>query len=281
MKLPNVAFHPVDRSLIPADLKELPRAPRRLMEVLLKGSATPLDDSSTSSGQKSWSLDFQLSPKKFLPAGDDATRVGAVEFEQTTLSAPFDANAYALGTGRARTLPAAVAFRSIGYRSEPLPEFADLGVPFNERWGVISNDGRGRVLHEERTRDAAMALGGFPGLYCAGWVKRGPTGVIASTMEDAFATADAIAEDWASGTVPFLNDAPGLQLQQQQQQQQRQQEPAGWEGVRSETGVDKARVVDWAGWRKIDAAERERGRMVGKEREKFTRTADMLAVAGG
>jgi adrenodoxin-NADP+ reductase len=40
------------------------------------------------------------------------------------------------------------------------------------------------------------------------------------------------------------------------------------------------RVVDWEGWRRIDAAERERGRRVGKEREKFVRTGDMLAVLG-
>jgi adrenodoxin-NADP+ reductase len=56
----------------------------------------------------------------------------------------------------------------------------------------------------------------------------------------------------------------------------------GWEGVRREVGegIDNARVVDWEGWRRIDAAERERGSKVGKEREKFTRTAEMLAVLG-
>jgi adrenodoxin-NADP+ reductase len=53
-------------------------------------------------------------------------------------------------------------------------------------------------------------------------------------------------------------------------------------GVRREVGegIDNARVVDWEGWRRIDAAERERGGKVGKEREKFTRTAEMLAVLG-
>jgi adrenodoxin-NADP+ reductase len=116
-----------------------------------------------------------------------------------------------------------------------------------------------------------MEMGRFPGLYCAGWVKRGPTWVIASTMEDAFSTADAIAEDWgaAGGKVRFLNDGEGGDVE-------------GWEGVRREVGggIDNARVVDWEGWRRIDAAERERGGKVGKEREKFTRTAEMLAVLG-
>ncbi|KAL2200657.1 hypothetical protein P885DRAFT_28185 [Corynascus similis CBS 632.67] len=286
MRLPSVAFHPIDKSLVPPDPKSLPRAPRRLMDILLKGSPTPASDASD---QKSWSLDFLLSPTAFLSSSTDPDRLATTQFARTTLTpSPFEPNAYALPSppspSSTTTLPSAIAFRSIGYRSTPLPEFAPLGIPFNDRWGVISNDGRGRVRHEERGADAAMAMGAFPGLYCAGWVKRGPTGVIASTMEDAFSTADAIAEDWATGAtsgrgVPFLNDdrAPG--------------EVRGWEGVRAEAfssssssstagAVEKARVVDWEGWKKIDAAERERGRRVGKEREKFTSTQDMLAVLG-
>lgn len=277
MRLPSVAFHPIDTSLIPSDLKSLPRAPRRLMEVLLKGSPTP-PSSTTSPSQKSWSLDFLLSPAAFLSSPTDPTRLVETQFNRTTLSpSPFDPNAYALPSSPPSppvTLPSAIAFRSIGYRSTPLPEFTALGIPFNDRWGVISNDGRGRVRHEERGADAAMEMGTFPGLYCAGWVKRGPSGVIASTMEDAFSTADAIAEDWlaspdgASGGrhVPFLND-------------DRTGDLGGWDAVKAEVPPDtSARVVHWDGWKKIDAAERERGKKVGKEREKFTKTRDMLAV---
>ncbi|GAB1319065.1 NADPH-adrenodoxin reductase [Madurella fahalii] len=273
MRLPSVAFHPIDRALVPADLTSLPRAPRRLMDILLKGSST-----SPSNETKSWSLDFLLAPKAFRPSpfpsppsspSSSPPRLASISFERTALSpSPFDPKAYPLATGSTLELPSSVAFRSIGYKSEPLPEFASLGIPFNERWGVISNDGQGRVLHEERTADRAMSFGNFPGLYCAGWVKRGPTGVIASTMEDAFGTADAMAGDWAAGR-QFLNERDANDV-------------TGWEGVKGEVAVEglKARVVDWAGWRRIDEAERERGRAVGKEREKFTRTGDMLAVLG-
>ncbi|KAL2261712.1 hypothetical protein VTK26DRAFT_3534 [Humicola hyalothermophila] len=280
MRLPNVAFHPIDKTLIPDDPKSLPRAQRRLMEILLKGSPTP-PDSISPPPAKSWSLDFLLSPKAFLPSPTDPARVSATLFQRTTLSSPFDPRAYALPvegeepnttsatSATSTTLPSAVAFRSIGYRSEPLPEFASLGIPFNERWGVISNDGAaGRVRREERGADAAMEMGTFPGLYCAGWVKRGPTGVIATTMEDAFATADAIASDWAGGKrATFLNE-------------EGRRDVGGWEGVRSEVGGAVGGAVDWEGWKKIDKAERERGRLVGKEREKFVRTGDMLAVLG-
>lgn len=113
-----------------------------------------------------------------------------------------------------------------------------------------------------------MTFGNFPGLYCAGWVKRGPTGVIASTMEDAFGTADAMAGDWGAGR-QFLHEGDAAEV-------------TGWEGVKGEVAAVglTARVVDWPGWTRIDGAERERGRAVGKEREKFTRTEDMLAVLG-
>ena len=294
MRLPSVAFHPIDTSLIPPDPKSLPRAPRRLMDILLKGSPTAV---SSSSAQKSWSLDFLLSPTAFLPTTTTTTttttpRLSATQFTPTTLTpSPFDPQAYALPLAPSSTststnpnptpnitLPSPIVFRSIGYRSQPLPEFAPLSIPFNESWGTLSHDGQGRVAHEQHTRDGAMELGVFKGLYCAGWVKRGPTGVIASTMEDGFATGDAVVHDFfclgGGGQGRFLNEGRGGG--------DSEGDVGGWEGVRAELGgdVDKARVVDWEGWRRIDAAERERGRKVGKEREKFTRTADMLAVLG-
>lgn len=267
MKLSNVSFHPVDTSLLPPDLKSLPRAPRRLMEMLAKGTtATSQSPSETS---KSWSLDFCLTPKAFSPSSSSpaSAQLASTTFKRTTLSpSPFDPNAYALPTAETLTLPSSIAFRSIGYKSTPLPEFSDINVSFDERRGIISNDGYGRVQHEERTRGAEMSHGSFPGLYCAGWVKTGPTGVIASTMENAFATADAIIEDWVSRT-PFLNVDRKVH---------------GWEGVKSEVlrSGDEKRVVDWQGWRRIDEAERERGRETGRSREKFTRTEEMLNVLG-
>lgn len=42
----------------------------------------------------------------------------------------------------------------------------------------------------------------FLGLYCSGWVKRGPVGVLATTMNDAFETGKIIVEDLLSGSMP-------------------------------------------------------------------------------
>jgi len=257
MKLPSVAFLPYDKSLIPEDIKSLPRAPRRIMEVIQKGS--PL---SPSEAPKSWSLDFCHSPTSFNASRTNAEQLGSMSFEKTTLSPnPFDPLAKAVGTGDLVTLESDLAFRSIGYKSEALPGFEELGIPFDERKGIIPNDHLGRVVKD----DGEGLEGGevMPGMYCAGWVKRGPTGVIAGTMNDAFATADSIAMDWEEKK-GFLNDGKGSGL--------------GWDGVREEAERRGCRRVSWEDWKRIDAVERANGLKKGKEREKITSVEDMLAV---
>ncbi|KAK0629669.1 hypothetical protein B0T17DRAFT_194074 [Bombardia bombarda] len=255
MRLPDVSFHPTDQSLIPSDLKQLPRAPRRLMEIISRESSSSCSSPNPTPASKSWSLDFLLTPQTFLPSPSNPTQLASTVFQHTTLSpSPFDPNAYALPTTSVTTIPSSAAFRSIGYKSAALREFTDVGIPFDERRGVISNDGQGRVWREQRTADGTMAYGHFPGLYCAGWVKRGPTGVIASTMADAFATGDAIVGDWVQEDGGrFLNKSSGGKGREVEV------EVDGWEGVRRDAGVDKARVVGWADWQRIDGAERERG----------------------
>ncbi|KAN0104713.1 mitochondrial putative NADPH:adrenodoxin oxidoreductase [Hyaloscypha variabilis] len=258
MKLPPVAFHPVDKSLIPADIKSLPRPTRRIMEVLQKGSAA-----SVSTAPKSWSLDFCLSPTTFNPTATSQNQLGSVSFARTTLDpSPFDLQAKAKIRSEVIDLPASLAFRSIGYKSEGLPGFSELGIPFDDRLGVIPNDHLGRVLDNEGWSDSNSAKL-IPGFYCAGWVKRGPTGVIASTMDDAFSTAESIRMDW-DGHLPFLNEGNGSGL--------------GWEGVKEDAEKRGCRRVSWQDWKKIDAVEKAAGQNKGKEREKFTKVEDMLAV---
>jgi adrenodoxin-NADP+ reductase len=255
MKLSNVAFHPADESLMPSDRAKLPRAPKRLMDVISKGSAASMP-----SARKSWSLDFCLNPTKFLENGDQSGRVGSTEFERTMLASLFDPAARARATGDKTEINSGIVFRSIGYKSVPLSGFSEAGILFDEKRGVLKSDGLGRVLQQ----DGGHAGQHFPRLYCSGWVKRGPTGVIASTMEDAFTTADSIAQDWLSGS-PFSGTrALGSKL--------------GWQGVRDELAKSTCQTVTWSDWHKIDKAEKERGRKSGKEREKFTSTAEMLAV---
>jgi adrenodoxin-NADP+ reductase len=265
MKLNAVWFNPIDRALIPTDLKKLDRAPRRLMEVLLKGSTS----SQEKSALKHWHLDFCLSPNEFRSTSGttssshqrEPTWVSSTSFRKTRLSDVFDPLAVANLTDSEVTLPSSTVFRSIGYKSTTLAGFRGLGIPHDEQSGVISNDGMGRVIRDVRTTGGAMAREPFPGLYCSGWVKTGPTGVIVSTMADAFATADAIADDWKARR-PFLDSSDAKSI------------PEGWAGLSRQLG--NPRVVLWNDWLSIDKAEKERGQMYGKEREKFTSVQDML-----
>ncbi|KAI1133784.1 hypothetical protein F5Y10DRAFT_228548 [Nemania abortiva] len=256
MKLHGVWFHPVDMTLLPDEISKLPRARRRLMELLVKGSTSRPEHST-----KSWSLDFCLSPTEFN--GTPNGRVQSTTFERTSLSSPFDPTSSVQSLGEKLQIPSSVVFRSIGYKSVALPGFTEAGILFDDRRGVIRNDGFGRVLQSAQDGGGENSESvTLPGVYCAGWVKRGPTGVIASTMEDAFSTGDAIAADWST-EIPFLSS----------------ERSHGWEGLRTEVDKDRCRVIQWEDWKKIDKAERERGLLAGKEREKFTSTSEMLVAS--
>ena len=112
----------------------------------------------------------------------------------------------------------------------------------------------------------------IPGIYCAGWVKNGPTGVIATTMADAFLTAESIATDWESKKLPFLGQGRG------QRTGEAGMEKKGWHALAPEAEAKGVRRVDWKDWLRIDQAERARGRERGKEREKVAGVEEMLRV---
>ncbi|KAI0098197.1 hypothetical protein GGR51DRAFT_552619 [Nemania sp. FL0031] len=253
MKLQGVSFHPIDMKLLPPKLSELSRAPRRLMELLVKGSTSHPEHST-----KSWSLDFCLSPTGFNGTPDG--QVKSTTFERTSLQSRTDPASSVKRIGEKLQIPSSVVFRSIGYKSVALPGFTEAGILFDDEKGVIQNDGFGRVLQADGNSEGGTVP--LPGVYCAGWVKRGPTGVIASTMQDAFITADAIALDRMVGD-SFIDS----------------EKNHGWEALRTEVDKDKCRVIQWEDWKKIDKAERERGLVMGKEREKFTSISDMLGAS--
>ncbi|OOF99408.1 hypothetical protein ASPCADRAFT_203166 [Aspergillus carbonarius ITEM 5010] len=277
LQLPSVAFDPVPKDLFPPEdvMSALPRAQKRLIQLLAKGST---NDPTTST--KSWALDFLLSPECLNWSPVYPYRLSHVRFARNELdpSDPFLASSkvtpkYLSSGKRAEVdIPANTFFRSVGYKSLPLPGLENLGVQFDERRGVIPNDGFGRITTPINTGDNEQLPDGslisyLPGLYCAGWVKRGPTGVIATTMMDAFATADAIAADISGqeGKASLLN-SPG------------HSSGLGWEGVRPEAEKCGLQPTSWEDWQRIDRAERERGQEKGKVRDKFGRVAEMLEV---
>jgi ferredoxin--NADP+ reductase len=132
-------------------------------------------------------------------------------------------------TGKTETIPCGLVLRSVGYRGIPLP-----GVPFDERGGTIPND-RGRVAGADRT-------------YVAGWIKRGPSGVIGTNKKDATETVALLIDDARAGRLA----APA---------------PRDLGALLDEKG---ARYVDYAGWQAIDAVERAAGEPRNRPRVKLT-----------
>ena len=97
-----------------------------------------------------------------------------------------------------------------------------------------------------------------PGEYVAGWIKRGPTGVIGTNKSDAQETVTALLED-----APTLPPAP-------------LRDP----GMLDQLLADRhARVVPWQGWVAIEVAEAELGRVNGRERAKIVDREALLAAA--
>ncbi|OQE34663.1 hypothetical protein PENCOP_c016G07402 [Penicillium coprophilum] len=277
LQLPGVSFDSIPKDIIPPEdvVAALPRAQKRLMQLLAKGST---NDPSTA--PKSWSLDFLLAPDSLHWSPDYPYHLSHVKFSRNELdpSDPHSPSAKVfpkrLSSGKRAqvNLPASVFFRSVGYKSLPLPGLEDFGIDFDAQRGIIPNDGFGRVTSlwnkgEPESLPDGSLISHLPGLYCAGWVKRGPTGVIASTMTDAFTTADTVVQDLAKSAdstslIHAPNHSSGL----------------GWDGVKLEAQRRGLRPTSWEDWQRIDAAERESGQLKGKPRDKLGRVEEMLRV---
>ncbi|GAA5078339.1 FAD-dependent oxidoreductase [Thermocatellispora tengchongensis] len=155
----------------------------------------------------------------------------------------LDASGALTGTGEREVLPAGLVLRSVGYRGLPLP-----GVPFDHERGVIRNAG-GRVVDE--------AGEPCPREYVAGWLKRGPSGVIGTNRMDAAETVALMVED----LIGDRNGSGGPPI----------------DALLRERGISP---VTLDGWRRIDAAEIELGRRAGRERTKITDWAELRRLGG-
>jgi ferredoxin/flavodoxin---NADP+ reductase len=176
-------------------------------------------------------LRFLVSPVAIL--GTD--RVEAVEVVHNEL-VEENGRLVARPTGELEVIPAGIVLRSVGYKGVPL-----LGVPFDERTDTIPNE-QGRVSGAERT-------------YVAGWIKRGPSGVIGTNKKDATETVELLLEDARAGLLTRVRDGDSL------------------EELLDEQG---AAFVEYAGWQAIDAAERSAGESLGRPRVKLTAWEKLL-----
>ncbi len=172
--------------------------------------------------------------------GED--RVQAIIVERNQLVEAPDGSLKARPTGQRERIETGIVLRSIGYVGTPLP-----GVPFDDRRMTVLNEG-GRVL-DPQTHEP------LPGVYAAGWIKRGPSGVIGTNKKCAQETTTLLLEDFAAGRLPEPSVSSEELLAQLR------------------TQVD---VVDYSGWEAIDAHERALGEPAGRPRVKLVRREEQL-----
>ena len=196
-------------------------------------------DSAPGDGDRVVRFRFLVSPLEIVGEGG---RVAGVRIERNRLVAQEDGYMRAVGTGETGIVPCGMVVRSVGYRGKSLP-----GVPFDERRGIVPNEG-GRVVRGE---------------YVVGWAKRGPSGVIGTNKADAAATVALMREDLGAGVA------------------------AGGGGGRGGRGdlaeLLRERGVHWVdheGWKRLEAHETARGKAQDRPRVKLCTVEEMLEVAG-
>jgi ferredoxin--NADP+ reductase len=140
------------------------------------------------------------------------------------------------------TLACGLVFRSVGYRGLGLPD-----VPFDDRRGTIHNE-LGRIVGKERA-------------YCAGWIKRGPTGIIGTNKKDATETVNQLLADVEAGRVTHRPEVTAEAV----------------EGLLAGRAVG---AILYEGWTSIDELERAAGEKLGRPRVKLRTWDELLEAAG-
>jgi len=186
-------------------------------------------------------LRFLVSPAELI-AGDDGG-VRAMQIVRNKLVSD-GGKLRAHATEQTEELPVDLVFRSVGYRGLPMD-----GLPFDESWGVVPNEG-GRVTETGKP---------VRGMYVSGWIKRGPTGIIGTNKKDGTETAGAMLEDATSSSI--LDPA--------------HPDPATLDALVRER---QPHVVNYDDWSRLDALEQSRGEAGGRPRVKFTSRDDIRAA---
>jgi ferredoxin--NADP+ reductase len=181
-------------------------------------------------------LHFFETPVEVL--GEDG-KVNGIKMQRTEL----DGTGNVKPVDQFKTYPVQAVYRAVGYFGSELPE-----IPFDSRKGVIANS-EGRVL------DAAGQH--IPGVYCTGWIKRGPVGLIGHTKADAIETISHVIADRSSWWQPA---APGE------------------DQILEHLGAKGVKYIAWAGWLKLDAIEQELGEAEGRERKKLYDRGQMVEI---
>jgi ferredoxin--NADP+ reductase len=187
---------------------------------------------------------FLVSPSELI--GDEDGRVVAMKLVHNELYKTDAGSLRPRATDQEETIDVGLVFRAVGYRGVPIPN-----VPFNDDWGVIMNV-KGRVV-DATTQEPKT------GHYTAGWIKRGPSGVIGTNKPDAAETAELMLADAVEGAVL----QPGYPSADAAEAMVRSRQPE---------------FFSYDDWLRLDQLEVERGEATGRPRVKFTKVSEMVAA---
>lgn len=231
----------------PEELALNPESEAELADINNPGSQKNLElfrqftETSTSGKQRRCIFTFLKSPIEIR----GSSKVESIVLENNRLSgAAFKQSAR--GAGTTLEIPAGIIFRSIGYKGKPLP-----GLPFDTDRGVFPNT-LGRITDQNDNP--------IPQLYTAGWIKRGPSGIIGTNRACGVETVNSL-----------LNDIDLLATNERK---------PGAEGIYPILDKKKVRHINFMNWKKIDQHEIDLGSTKGKPREKITSVTEMLNVLG-
>jgi ferredoxin/flavodoxin---NADP+ reductase len=232
----DIIVNPAELELSEASLASISDDPgmKKNIEILQAFSKKPLGGK-----PRRVHIRFLVSPVELL--GD--TNVTHMKLEHNRLDDALNA----IGTGEFETLPMEMVFRSVGYKGVALP-----GVPFDSKRGVIPN-AEGRVLD---------APGGTPvtGEYVAGWIKRGPSGVVGTNKADAHDTIKILVAEQEILTAISAVDAS----------------PEAIVKLLESKGIQ---YVSFKHWLALDAHELQLGAAQGRPRVKVTSIEKMLELS--
>jgi ferredoxin--NADP+ reductase len=181
-------------------------------------------------------LRFWRRPARILGA-DDVTAVEAERMVGT-------GDGRVAGTGEHETFAVQAVLRAVGYGGAPVP-----GLPFDEATGTVPHDA-GRVVDPATGRPV-------PGAYVAGWIKRGPVGVIGTNKADAAETVRTLVADAAGLPAPAEPD------------------PAAVPALLAARDVP---YTNWDGWLRLAGEETRAGSTQGRPSAKIADIATMLKI---
>ncbi|KAI9074781.1 hypothetical protein K1719_043258 [Acacia pycnantha] len=266
----DIKIQETDLLLTPADEEELKcsRIQRRVYELLSKAATSK--PAHAGLNQRELHFVFFRKPDSFQESKDRIGYVSSVRFEKTVLQGIFyivhifvvtcylvgPRKQAAVGTGQFEDTICGLVLKSIGYRS-----ISVHGLPFDNQKGIVPND-KGRVLSDASGNPTLLE----EGLYVCGWLKRGPTGIIATNLYCAEETVSSISEDLNKGVLA----SPSSTLPKQ-----------GREGLRQLLHDRNVKIVSFSDWEKIDSEEKRRGSTINKPREKLATWEELLKTASG